>query len=83
MFVGFRLDEWDFRVLYNSLMRSEGRRRRRDMVFQIDPEEAAPLDAQRIPKYLEYYFHSARVSLYWGSTEHFAKELQDAWSARR
>ncbi|WP_239571039.1 CHAT domain-containing protein [Geodermatophilus bullaregiensis] len=86
MFVGFRLDEWDFRVLYRSLMRSEGGRRRDEythVAVQIDPEEGTTIDAGRARKYLENYFSSARVSLYWGSTEHFVKELNDAWGARR
>jgi hypothetical protein len=86
MFVGFRLDEWDFRVLYRSLLRSEGRGRRDEythVAVQIDPEEGATIDAGRARRYLESYFHSARVSLYWGSTEHFVKELEDAWGARR
>jgi CHAT domain-containing protein/SIR2-like protein len=86
MFVGFRLDEWDFRVLYRSLMRVEGGRRRDEythVAVQIDPEEGATIDAGRARTYLESYFSSARVSLYWGSTEHFAKELRDAWGDRR
>ena len=85
MFVGFRLDEWDFRVLYRSVMRSEGGRRANytHVAVQVDPEEGATIDAGRAREYLKSYFHSARVSLYWGSTEHFAKELQDAWAARR
>jgi hypothetical protein len=86
MFVGFGLDEWDFRVVYRSLMRSEGGRRRDEythVAVQLDPEEGATVDAGRARRYLESYFQSARVSLYWGSTEHFVKELQDAWSARR
>jgi hypothetical protein len=86
MFVGFRLDEWDFRVLYRSLMRSEGGRRRDEythVAVQIDPEEGATIDAGRARRYLESYFSSAHVSLYWGSTEHFVKELNDAWGARR
>jgi hypothetical protein len=86
MFVGFRLDEWDFRVLYRSLLRAEGRGRRDEythVAVQIDPEEGATIDAGLARRYLESYFHSARVSLYWGSTEHFVKGLKDAWGARR
>jgi hypothetical protein len=86
MFVGFRLDEWDFRVLYRSLLRSEGERRRdlyTHVAVQVDPEEGATIDAGRARRYLESYFHSARVSLYWGSTEHFMKELQEVWGARK
>jgi hypothetical protein len=85
MFVGFRIDEWDFRVLYRSLMNSEGGRRRDDyshVAVQIDPEEGTTIDAGRARRYLESYFRSAHVSLYWGSTEHFVKELRAAWEGR-
>jgi hypothetical protein len=85
MFVGFRIDEWDFRVLYRSLMNSEGGRRRDEyshVAVQIDPEEGATIDAGRARRYLESYFRSAHVSLYWGSTEHFVKELRTAWENR-
>jgi hypothetical protein len=85
MFVGFRIDEWDFRVLYRSLMTSEGVRRRdkySHVAVQIDPEEGTTLDAGRARQYLEKYFGSANVSLYWGSTEYFVKELREAWTAR-
>ncbi|WP_222265673.1 hypothetical protein, partial [Modestobacter marinus] len=61
--------------------------RRRDLythvAVQVDPEEGATIDAARARTYLESYFYSARVSLYWGSTEHFVKELAQAWGARR
>jgi hypothetical protein len=85
MLVGFRVDEWDFRVLYRSLLRYEGGRHDEytHVAVQIDPEEGATVDAGRARKYLESYFGSARVFLYWGSTEHFVKELHDAWDARR
>ena len=42
MFLGFRLDERDFRVLYRSLMSSEvgtAARSIRHVAVQIDPEE--------------------------------------------
>jgi CHAT domain-containing protein/SIR2-like protein len=86
LFLGFRLDEWDFRVLYRSLLRSEGVRRRdayTHVAVQIDPEEGVTIDAARARKYLESYFTSARVSLYWGSTEHFVKELAQEWAVSR
>lgn len=86
MFVGFRLDEWDFRVLYRSLMSSEGGNRRRGythVAVQIDPEEDATTDAGRARTYLEEYFQDSRVALYWGTTEHFIRELQREWEGRR
>jgi hypothetical protein len=85
MFVGFRIDEWDFRVLYRSLMSSEGGNRRKGythVAVQIDPEEGVTIDAGRARTYLESYFQTASVSLYWGSTEHFVKELRTEWESR-
>ncbi len=85
MFVGFRIDEWDFRVLYRSLMSSEGGNRRKGythVAVQIDPEEDATIDAARARSYLEDYFRDARVSVYWGTTDHFVRELQAQWEAR-
>jgi hypothetical protein len=85
MFVGFRLDEWDFRVLYRTLMSSEGRNKRREfthVAVQIDPGEDAAIDARRARSYLEEYFQGSRVSVYWGTTEHFIRELHEKWQGR-
>jgi hypothetical protein len=86
MFVGFRLDEWDFRVLYRNLLTSEGGRRRDQythVAVQIDPEEGTTTDPVRARNYLESYFQSDRVYLYWGSTENFVKELKHEWGKPR
>jgi SIR2-like domain len=85
MFVGFRLDEWDFRVLYRSLMSSEGGSRRKrytHVAVQIDPEEDATIDAGRARDYLEEYFQDSHVSVYWGTTESFVRELKEKWDRR-
>ncbi|WP_273651705.1 CHAT domain-containing protein [Cellulomonas fimi] len=85
MFVGFRLDEWDFRVLYRSVMNYEGKSANdhTHVAVQIDPEEGSTSDPVRARAYLEGYFRDgARVSLYWGSTERFVKELHDQWGSR-
>lgn len=85
MFVGFRLDEWDFRVLYRSVMSYEGKAANghSHVAVQIDPEEGSTSDPVRARAYLEGYFREgAPVSLYWGSTEAFVKELHDQWGAR-
>lgn len=85
MFLGFRIDEWDFRVLYRSLMNSEGDERRKKythVAVQIDPEEDSTVDAERARRYLESYFRTSHVSLYWGSTENFVKELEKEWGQR-
>jgi len=78
LFLGFRLDDWDFRILYRSIMGQEGRGRRSryaHIAAQIDPEEGRILEPDRARKYLESYFQDADISIYWGSAEDFIAEL--------
>jgi hypothetical protein len=80
LFLGFRLDEWDFRVLFRSLMSQEGRNLRKKfshVAVQIDPEEGQMSDPEGARRYLSSYFQDARITLYWGSAETFARELKE------
>ena len=80
LFLGFRLDEWEFRVLYRSLMSQEGRNLRKGfshVAVQIDPEEGQVPDPEGARRYLASYFQNDKITIYWGSTESFVKELQE------
>jgi hypothetical protein len=82
LFLGFRLDQRDFRVLFRSIMHQEGRSRRRrysHVAVQIDPEEGATLEPERARRYMQEYFGGADISIYWGSVESFLRELQRGW----
>jgi hypothetical protein len=82
LFLGFRMDDWDFRVLFNSLMSQEGRRRRSryaHVAVQIDPEEGRIQEPERARRYLESYFQDADISIYRGSVEDFIQELHQRW----
>jgi hypothetical protein len=82
LFLGFRMDDWDFRVLFRSLMSQEGRLRRSryaHVAVQIDPEEGRILEPERARRYLESYFQDADISIYWGSAEDFVQELRRRW----
>ena len=57
LFLGFQLDDWDFRVLFRSIMGQEGRTRRKryaHVAAQINPEEGRILEPERarIPRVL-------------------------------
>jgi hypothetical protein len=84
LFLGFRLDEWDFRVIYRTILQQEGDRSDdyTNVAVQIDPEEGRSVEPERARRFLERYFGSRNITIYWGSTESFVKELGDAWSAR-
>jgi hypothetical protein len=78
LFLGFRMDDWNFRVLFRSLMSQEGRGRRSryaHIAAQIEPEEGRTLEPERARGYLETYFQGADISLFWGTTEDFINEL--------
>lgn len=84
LFIGFQMDDWNFRVLYRSIMSQEGGRRRSryaHVAVQIDPEEGRIMEPERARHYLETYFQDADISIYWGSAEDFVKELQHHWEA--
>ncbi len=79
LFLGFELDDWDFRVLYRSVMGREGRRRRvkyAHVAAQVDPEGERIANPQRARKYLESYFEGEDISIYWGTVADFAGELK-------
>lgn len=82
LFLGFNLDEWDFRVLFRSIMQREGRNRRgryAHIAAQIDPEQGQILEADGARRYLEEYFDDADISIFWGNVEDFAGELAGRW----
>jgi SIR2-like domain/CHAT domain len=80
LFLGFRLDDWDFRVLFRSLMAQCGRQKSADyahLAVQIDPEDGRNLDPDGARRYLQRYFQDADIRIYWGHVTDFARELLD------
>jgi hypothetical protein len=78
LFLGFHLQDWDFRVLYRTLMNQEGRSRRKryaHVAAQINPSEDRTLDPNRARSYLETYFEGADINVFWGSAEDFMEGL--------
>jgi hypothetical protein len=83
LFLGFRIDDWDFRVLFRSLMAQGGRQRSEDyahVAVQIDPEDGRNIDPEGTRRYLNRYFQNTEVRIYWGHVDDFAGELFDRWS---
>jgi len=85
LFLGFRMEDWHFRVFFRTLMDTLSVRRRRHyahIAVQIAPEEDRLLDPERARRYLEEYFQNADISIYWGSAEDFAHEFDRHWRGR-
>jgi hypothetical protein len=86
LFLGFQMTDWDFRVLFRSIVRQEGRAvssEFKHVAVQIDPEDDRVQDTERARRYLSKYFSAAGIgknpSIYWGGTADFVRELRDRW----
>lgn len=85
MFIGFRMDDWSFRVLFRSIMNQSGGSRRSryaHVAVQIDPEEGRIIEVDAARRYFETYFHGSEIAIYWGSVEDFVRELAARWAER-
>ncbi|WP_129627960.1 CHAT domain-containing protein [Candidatus Oscillochloris fontis] len=78
LLLGYRIDGWDFRVLYRSLLQQEGRARRSkyaNIAGQVSPDEDYFLLPVQARRYFERYFDYNDISIFWGSVEDFTREL--------
>jgi len=86
LFLGFQMDEWNFRILFRSILSLQGGGRRdryAHIAAQIEPEEGRLLEPTRARRYLENYFSKgADISIYWGSSDDFLKELVEQIAER-
>jgi hypothetical protein len=83
LFLGFQIDEWDFRVLFRSVMNREGQSRRSrytHVAAQINPEEGRIMEPEGARRYLESYFSNAQISIFWGNVDDFIQELHQRLS---
>lgn len=91
LFLGFRLDDWRFRVLFRILLSTEGRSqlsRYSHVGVQVNPDDSGDGDPARARQHLEDYFHRAnpetcQLSVYWGSSSDFLRELKKQLAARK
>jgi hypothetical protein len=73
LFIGYRLADWDFRVLHRGLvMAGEQSLRRLSVTVQLPPSDPAR-------EYLDKYFGSMKVRVYWGTASEFVAELAERW----
>jgi hypothetical protein len=80
LFVGYRLRDVNFRVIYRGLVQSmEGSLRRLNVAVQMRPPDDHAGDTVSAEKYLNEYFDGLKVSVFWGTASEFAQELRERW----
>lgn len=81
LFLGFRLTDWHFRVLFRLMMSLPGRDRLKNychVAVQLDPDLQTMADAERAKVYLADYFgKEPNIDIFWGSSEEFLTALRD------
>jgi CHAT domain-containing protein/SIR2-like protein len=83
LFLGFRSDDWNFRALFRYIVRqpgSEARRRFAHVAAQLEPDEGRLAAPERVRQYLEQYFGHESVTIYWGTVERFAADIDARYS---
>ncbi len=85
LFLGFRLTDWHFRVLFRLLMSLPGREKLRDychVAVQLDPDMQTMADVEGAKVYLaEYLGEDANIEIFWGSSEDFLCALREELAA--
>lgn len=79
LFIGYRLADWNFRVLLRGLVGSlEASLRRINVAVQL-PDTSADTERQKAKHYLTKYFGKTDVRVYWGTANEFTAELRERW----
>jgi hypothetical protein len=84
LFVGYAISDWDFRVLFRSLVSYLERTLiRAHVAVQIAPggDGISQEQKERTQEYLTSYYEQLRIRLYWGTAWQFALELRQRWEA--
>jgi hypothetical protein len=81
LFVGYKLADWDFRVLLHGLVNSTEKALRRLSISVQLPPEVSEDNRVKAMSYLEKYFGAMQVRIFWGKASEFAQKLRDAWKA--
>ena len=78
LFIGYRIADWNFRVLLRSLTKyMEGTLRRTHFAVIKPPDNGQDLEGAQA--YLSEYYENIDVRVYWGTAASFVKELNQRW----
>jgi hypothetical protein len=84
LFLGFNIDDWNFRVLFRFILNLPGAHLLRNhphVAVQVDPEEQRFYDPRAARNYLEDYFSAQQIDIYWGTVDDFIRDLKKAHTA--
>jgi hypothetical protein len=82
LLLGYRVTDWDFRVLFRMLAGYLGRSiSRKHISVQLVPGNVSEVQKREVQKYLDRYFAYLHINVYWHDCHEFAAELRNRWEA--
>jgi hypothetical protein len=83
--LGYRLQDWDFRVLFRGIINAKHNSLRRfSLAIQLDPHQQQGIaNVAEAQKYLQSYFEPSKFRVEWGSSEEFIQKLWQEWNKWR
>jgi hypothetical protein len=83
LFIGYSLQDWNFRVLFRGVVQStDPSLRRVSVTVQLPPKVSADQpDQGRVQEYLDEYYRGMQIRVFWGTAREFAAELRERWEA--
>jgi len=83
--IGYRLDDWDFRVLFRGIVNTQNNSLRWfSLVIQMTPEQQFHVqNTDKARRYLESYFGPSRFKVEWSQPNEFLNRLWDEWQKWR
>jgi len=82
MFMGYSLNDWEFRIIMRGLVATrEQRRNFKHVAVQLDLGDVDKDRVEAVQSFLQQYFQGAEINVYWGSMQQFVAELREQWEA--
>jgi hypothetical protein len=81
LFLGYRIADWDFRVLFRALVTYLTKSISRSHVsVQIAPDgKGGAIQQSKVQEYLDKYYGELKIKVYWGTCQEFTAELRRRW----
>jgi hypothetical protein len=83
LFIGYKLEDWTFRVIFGGLLSARPPLAQRTHVsVQLPPDtEGSAEDSAHAQEYLDKYFDQQHISICWMTARKFSAELRQRWQA--
>lgn len=79
LFIGYRLADWNFRVLFRILAGFLERSLAKAHISVQLPPGSTPEQQERAMKYLSAHFSGQKIRVFWGTASEFSTELRRRW----